>query len=151
MQITAVHIKNFKSIRDMKIEGIENALILVGKNNTGKTAVLDAVRAALGEYEIQKSDFRENYPNVEISMSVQITEVDLQDLHAKGAVSQYRRYDTWRIDFEKKLPSYENGQLYFNVIANKDGKIRYYDGHMKHILIFRGFCPSSITLIFSGI
>ena len=42
MQITSVHIRNFKSIREMEIHGIENALILVGKNNTGKTSVLDA-------------------------------------------------------------------------------------------------------------
>ena len=44
MQITDLWIRNFKSIRDMHIENIENALILVGKNDTGKTAVLDAVR-----------------------------------------------------------------------------------------------------------
>ena len=28
MQITSVHIRNFKSIREMEIHGIENALIL---------------------------------------------------------------------------------------------------------------------------
>ena len=44
MQITDLRIRNFKSIRDMHIRDIENALILVGKNDTGKTAVLDAVR-----------------------------------------------------------------------------------------------------------
>ena len=47
MQITSVHIRNFKSIREMEIHGIENALILVGKNNTGKTSVLDAIRSLL--------------------------------------------------------------------------------------------------------
>ena len=41
MQITDLRIRNFKSIRDMHIRDIENALILVGKNDTGKTAVLD--------------------------------------------------------------------------------------------------------------
>ncbi len=34
MQIERIYIKNFKSIREMEIEGIERALILVGKNNT---------------------------------------------------------------------------------------------------------------------
>ena len=56
MQITSVHIRNFKSIREMEIHGIENALILVGKNNTGKTSVLDAIRAVAGSYQIQESD-----------------------------------------------------------------------------------------------
>lgn len=36
MQLNRLHIRNFKSIRDMEIEDIENVLILVGKNNAGK-------------------------------------------------------------------------------------------------------------------
>jgi|GEM_PF-3790777 AAA15 family ATPase/GTPase len=43
MQITDLWIRNFKSIRSMHIQNIENALILVGQNNTGKTVVLDAL------------------------------------------------------------------------------------------------------------
>ena len=45
MQFTYLRIQNFKSIRDMEIKDIEAALILVGKNNTGKTSVLDAFSA----------------------------------------------------------------------------------------------------------
>ena len=45
MQFTGIQIKNFKYIKNIRITGIENALILVGKNNTGKTAILDAIRA----------------------------------------------------------------------------------------------------------
>ena len=48
MQLTYLHIRNFKSIRDLEIRGIDRALILVGKNNTGKTSVLDAVCAVCG-------------------------------------------------------------------------------------------------------
>ena len=59
MQISSLHIKNFKYIRDMEIRDIENALILVGKNNTGKTSVLDAVRAVNGSYQVRESDFNE--------------------------------------------------------------------------------------------
>ena len=39
MQLTYLHIHNFKSIRDMEIRDIDRALILVGKNNTGKTSI----------------------------------------------------------------------------------------------------------------
>ena len=39
MQITDLKIRNFKSIKNLHIADIENALILVGQNNTGKTAV----------------------------------------------------------------------------------------------------------------
>ena len=52
MKITDIHIRNFKSIRDVHIQDIENALILVGQNNTGKTTVLDAIRAAGGVYPV---------------------------------------------------------------------------------------------------
>ena len=44
MKISRIHINNFIGIRDLDINNIENALILVGKNNTGKTIVIDAIR-----------------------------------------------------------------------------------------------------------
>ena len=59
MKITNLRIQNFKSIHDMHIPDIENALILVGQNNTGKTTVLDAIRAVGGEYVIKPEDFGE--------------------------------------------------------------------------------------------
>lgn len=106
MQITDLWIRNFKSIRDMHIGDIENALILVGKNDTGKTAVLDAVRAVGGDYAVREEDFHENYPNIEIMVTLQITQEDLQRFHRYGIVSTYRRYEAWYRDFQRKLPSY---------------------------------------------
>lgn len=83
MQITDLWIRNFKSIRSMHIENIENALILVGQNNTGKTVVLDALRAVIGNYEIGEEDFLEDYPNIEIRVSLKIQEEDLKRFHKK--------------------------------------------------------------------
>ena len=40
MHLQKLRIQNFKSIRDVEIRDIENALILVGKNNAGKTEFL---------------------------------------------------------------------------------------------------------------
>ena len=57
MQIRSLHIQNFKSIREVRINDIESSLILVGKNNTGKTGVLDAIRIVMGGYEPKASDF----------------------------------------------------------------------------------------------
>ena len=59
MKLTGIHIKNFKAIHEMKIDSIENALILVGQNNTGKTTILEAIRASFGDYHISEEDFRE--------------------------------------------------------------------------------------------
>ena len=80
MQITDLRIRNFKSIKNLHIADIENALILVGQNNTGKTAVLDAVRAVSGDYQIQQEDFLEDYPNIEIMVKLRITQEDLTRL-----------------------------------------------------------------------
>ena len=138
MQITDLRIRNFRSIRDMQISDIENALILVGKNDTGKTAVLDAVRAAGGDYTVRAEDFREDFPNVEVSVRLRIEEDDLKRFHRFGMVSAYRRYDSWYRDFCRKLPSYEpdgegsGGVLAFDFSANREGRVRYSDGHQKN-------------------
>ena len=132
MQITDLWIRNFKSIRDMHIGEIENALILVGKNDTGKTAVLDAVRAVGGDYTVREEDFQENYPNIEIMVTLQITEEDLKRFHRYGIVSSYRRYEAWYRDFCRKLPSYQDGALTFEYSVNREGRVRYGDGHQKN-------------------
>ena len=132
MQITSVHIRNFKSIREMEIHGIENALILVGKNNTGKTSVLDAIRAVAGSYQIRESDFNERKQNIEISITLNFTEEDLHMFHRAGIVSQYKRYDAWRRDFCTKLPSYEEEALSFTFVVNWKGESRFFDGYKKN-------------------
>lgn len=116
----------------MHIGGIENALILVGKNSTGKTAVLDAIRAASGDYVVREEDFQEDFPNIEIRVSLKIEEEDLKRLHRRGIVSPYRRYEAWYRDFCEKIPSYQDGVLAFEFVANRDGKTRYGDGCQKN-------------------
>ena len=44
MKIENMTIHNFKSIDSLTIKNIENTLILVGQNNVGKTAIIDAVK-----------------------------------------------------------------------------------------------------------
>ena len=107
MEIKYLSIKNFKSIRHMEISDIQNALILVGKNNTGKSSILHALRAVEGSYEISLDDFNETMQNIEIGFILSITEEDLHIFHKNGIVSQYKKYDLWKKDFESKLPSYK--------------------------------------------
>jgi len=132
MKISDLYIQNFKSIHNMHIQDIENALILVGQNNTGKTTVLDAIRAVGGEYQICPEDFGENGANIEISVSLKFTQKDLELLRKNGVVSKYRKKDACMQDFRKKLPSWSDDTLSFTMIANRDGRIRYQDGIKKH-------------------
>lgn len=132
MQIADLRIRNFKSIKDIHVKNIENALILVGKNNTGKTAILDAIRLVGGDYDVKDEDFLENYPNIEVEVSLEIGPEDLQRLHSFGVVSQYRRYENWKEDFYRKLPGYKDGILKFSCIINRDRKVRFEDGYHKN-------------------
>lgn len=132
MQIVDLKIRNFKFIRELRIRDMEQALILVGKNDTGKTAVLDAIRAVSGDYQIQMEDFMEDYPNIEITVGLKIEERDLDRLQEKRLISPYRNYTSWYQDFMRKLPSYQDGILTFTFVANRDGKIRYSDGYQKN-------------------
>lgn len=66
MEITHVSIRNFRSIKTLELP-LGSTTLLVGPNNSGKTAILDAIRIALGrrwgqrgtgftEYDIHLSD-----------------------------------------------------------------------------------------------
>ncbi|NLL78843.1 MAG: AAA family ATPase [Clostridiales bacterium] len=132
MRITGLHIRNFRFIQDIKIKDVESALILVGTNSSGKSSVLDAVRAAFSDYEVKTDDFNEKKQNIEIETELSITDEDLKFLHRNGIVSQYKRYDLWKKEFEKKFPSYQDGILRFTFVANYGGGHRYADGSRKH-------------------
>lgn len=127
MQIQYLRIKNFKLIRDLEIKNIESALILVGKNSVGKTSVLNALCAVGGDYTITPGDFNEQRQNIEITVSLSVTAEDLALFHRFSKVSPYRNMESWKEDFCRKLPSYQNGTLTFTFTANYSGRIRYSD------------------------
>ncbi len=141
MQIKYLGIKNFKSIQELEIHDMENALILVGKNNTGKTVVLDAIRAVTGDFLIKESHFNEKRQNIEISMTLQITKEDLRMFHSLGVVSQYKRFELWEKEFCEKLPSFVDGELSFVCSFNHSGKIRYIDNTHKNNRYIREVLP----------
>lgn len=132
MKLAYLEILNFKTIRELEITNIENALILVGRNNTGKSTILDAIRAVAGDYKISETDFNQPDGNIRITVKLQIDQEDLQYLHENGIVSRYKHFDLWEKDFKKKLPSFEDGVLTFSYIFNRNHSIRYEDGYKKH-------------------
>ena len=144
MQITDLWIRNFKSIRSMHIENIENALILVGQNNTGKTVVLDALRAVIGNYEIGEEDFLEDYPNIEIRVSLKIQEEDLKRFHKNGLVSTYRRYESWFRDFSRSFLLIKKEYFVFPILQIERAKCVIQMECRKIILIFPESFPECI-------
>lgn len=132
MQIIRLFIKNFKFIRQMEIKEIEKALILVGKNNTGKTAVLDAVRAVTGDYQVSTEDFNRQKQRIEITVTLKISKEDLSMLYQHKRVSAYRRYSVWYEEFCKRLPAYQGGCMTFTYTVNNVKKECYNDGYTKN-------------------
>lgn len=128
MKITYLQIKNFKSIQELEITDIDEALILVGKNNVGKSIILDAIRAISGDYQTAPEDFYDAKGNISIKVSLKITEADLKYLHKNGVVSKYKHFDLWKKEFGSKLPSYHNGILTFEYVYARNGSSRYRDG-----------------------
>lgn len=147
MRINYIRICNFKSIKELIINDIENALILVGQNNTGKTTILDAIRAVGGEYVIRPNDFDEAGSNIEIEMKLRFFEEDFVRFRNSGQVSRFRKAEVWKKDFCRKFPSFtedegnDGGILSFRFVANKDGRVRFDDGISKNNTFIRLIFP----------
>lgn len=132
MRITYLKIYNYKSIREMEIKDVENALILVGKNNTGKTAVIDAILLATGLRPILTREFLDQNKPISISMKLEMTESDLAGLHSRSVLCKTKDYDRWLEEFCQKLPSFHDNVLSFTCIITPKKTVRYSDDYSKN-------------------
>lgn len=141
MKITSLCIRNFKSIKELRIDEADDALILVGRNNTGKSIVLDAIRMVAGDYEPKRENFYDDQKNISVEVSLKISEEDLKHLHSKGIVSKYKNYALWLKEFSSRLPSYQNGILSFEYIYGTNGSVKYRDGYKKNNQYIKAVFP----------
>ena len=146
MKISYIHIKNFKSIRDLEIKDIDNTLILVGKNNTGKTVVIDAICLVAGQFMPKPRHFLDANKNISIHMKISMDEGDLQLLYKRKVVNTHKDYNTWFEIFKEKLPSYQEGELSFTCIVTPEGVIKYEDGFKKNNVYIREVFPKTYNI-----
>lgn len=128
MKFNYISINNFKSIKTLEIKDIEDTLILVGKNNTGKTVVLDAFRAVTGDYIIKDSDYFNKNSIISINIELELTDEDISNLHKRGLVSKYKNFELWKSDFIKKLCVKEENNLYivfFKCVIDRKQNFKY--------------------------
>ncbi len=111
MKINAMYISNFKSVRKMEINDIDSAFILVGKNGTGKSAVIDAVRAITGNYPVRREHFKNPKENVEIGITLEFSIDALEQMNEWGMISKERTYDKWEEEFLEKFPTFKENQI----------------------------------------
>lgn len=141
MRITYLKIQNFKSIRNLEIHDIENALILVGKNNTGKTAAIDALLLVSGQKKVQNNEFLNPDHPIEITVKVEYDDEDLYYYYQRSILSKARDYETWLTEVHEKLPSFQDGILSFTYKISPQLNVRYSDGHQKNNHYILEFFP----------
>ena len=66
MELVKIQIENFRSIKSQTIVFDHNCLILVGKNEAGKSNILKAIAAVFGQYEVSNRDKRKRIDNEKI-------------------------------------------------------------------------------------
>ena len=73
MYVSQVHITNFRIFKDFRVALSSSLNLIVGENNSGKTALIDAIRYALDTnssdwIRIQESDFRRGESHFSIQL-----------------------------------------------------------------------------------
>ncbi len=88
MHLTTIDVKNFRSLKKLRLDLQPGLNVLVGRNNTGKTNLLHAIRHALGPASsrgdslwLDRDDFYRDTADTdpELSMSVTLTFADLSE------------------------------------------------------------------------
>ncbi|SUT91255.1 ATP-dependent nuclease [Actinobacillus lignieresii] len=83
MKIKTIEIKNWRSIKELKIEA-QDLMVIIGQNNHGKSNLLAAILFFFGEIKHQDLDFLQG--SQELFVEIEFTELDEQD---KTTFSKY--------------------------------------------------------------
>jgi len=111
MKIDSLQIKNFKTIKELNIDSIDSAFIIVGKNSTGKTTILHAISAVAGQYTVRATDFNDPTQRIEIAVNLELSNDDIMRFHSKGKVSRHKNFEIWYNEFCDLLPTFVRGGL----------------------------------------
>lgn len=126
MYISDISIRNFRIFKEFKITLNKGMNVLVGENNSGKTALIDAIRYTLDTnsaewIKIKADDFHNNSDNLSISIKFDDVDefaykfVEHLTFEENGKNCLYVNLFCQKTDFEK------NGQLYIRTEI-KSGK-----------------------------
>ncbi len=143
MRISKLTIRNFKAICYLKMEEVDRALILIGKNNTGKTTILDAILVLAGVNPVTESCFHDLSKKIQMDVELEFEEGDMELLHESGIVCKYRNFESWKREFLRRLPTYQEntGTIAFTMLAARGGKVCYTDGIKKNNPYLKSIFP----------
>lgn len=130
MYLQALRIQNFRCFGTSEIFEFNKGLnVLVGENDSGKTAIIDAIRIAMGTtdqgwYHVALTDFYNEDKNLEISIVLKFADLSLDEqasflecLTFKDGKSYLYVY--WRC---KYLLNFNPPRIFINVTTGYDGE-----------------------------
>lgn len=111
-QIESIHIRNFRLFDSLDIEQVGQVNLITGKNNCGKTTLLEAVRIAVSppvnfilEYQMRRGD-NENFYDFEslfndwnFDKSIKINDVEISEILSTSGIKVHNPNfgkDTWK-------------------------------------------------------
>ena len=146
MYISKLCLLNFRKYEKLEVEFNNNLNILVGENNSGKTAIVDAIRILLGTqsndyYKIDRTDFYFNGKNYTDTFKITCFIKGISD--AEGAIFlehiSFKRNESGENESYLKLEmvaNYKNDKIYSDIyIGDIDGENGYrVPGEIKEFL-----------------
>ena len=116
MNLTKIIINNFRSIKEETILLDHNCLILLGKNEAGKSNILKAIAAVFGNYPLTDKDKRkridtEKIDKHRITAVFELNKTNIVNL-VIGFLKNYTNHN--KIKFKSKKTIYDFAAFYFN-------------------------------------
>ena len=129
IMIKDLYIENFKCFNKIKIDDIKKINFLVGKNNSGKTTILEALMLILSESRINVIE------NIKTISRFKENKTEIKTLfynfdYNNNINFNYNKYDntSYNINIspvlkDNKIPKDDNIELNYNTIINNDDSI----------------------------
>lgn len=137
--LTSVHIKNFRSCKDVKLEGMGPMLGLVGRNGAGKTTILRAIEWAAAT-ALSRADFSEgdtsgssSDPQAQVRLMVD----EFEYCYTWGTWAQAEHGQAERSRDEESLSVREPGTRWIPLLDRKDNAIAL-NGRERRIMMNHG-------------
>ncbi|WP_333577328.1 ATP-dependent nuclease [Sphingobacterium sp.] len=119
MNLHEFRISNFRSVKDASLKFPHNCIILLGKNEAGKSNILKAIAALFNQYQVSNKDKRKRVDNEKI-----------QDFFIRGI---FRLDDS---DYKRIIEKFQSKYKSFNLVKLKNREpIDYLKKNFQEIII----------------
>lgn len=139
--IKSVSFKNFRNLNNKSYSFNSNFNLIIGKNNSGKTNILDGIRIAFSSFDgnyvkIQKSDFSDSDDSRMIEIYVELEYNSIPSFNAVDGTTcgfKVEIQKTGRGFYKKNFYNYDGTNVSADVVTNDDSILSLYKMPMVRI------------------